>query len=217
MTKVRKFAFISLIIISLVAVLTVPFVYAYFYQEKEIEEEKTFGHIQAISDVYFIKNGRIEASYSNTVNGHVKEGVYQVDVSNLDNNFYISNLNVDIKVKTNIDAYIRVMIDDALIIRRQTSDGGYRELSSAITDLNYNFDDNWFYDETSNWYYYIGKIEEGDNWQVFDFIEPGTLYDLLPNRRIELIITVEAVQAHLGAEKNWGMTFDGENWKKEAN
>ncbi|NLB85335.1 MAG: hypothetical protein GX794_04380, partial [Acholeplasmataceae bacterium] len=71
MTKVRKVLLIALITFSLVAVLTVPFVYAYFYQEKAIEDEKTFAHINAIGDVYFTKGGRIDAIYSNTVNGYV--------------------------------------------------------------------------------------------------------------------------------------------------
>lgn len=214
MTKVRKVLLIALITFSLVAVITVPFVYAYFYQEKEIEDDKTFGHINAISDVYFTKNGRIEAVYSNTINGFVKPDIYQVDISNLDNNYYINNLNVDIKVKTNIDVYLRVMINDALLIRRATSEG-YRELSFANTGIEYALDENWYYDQTSNWYYYIGKIDESVDWQVFSFIVPGTLYDVLPNRRVELEIVVESAQAHLGAENNWGMTFDGQNWEKE--
>ena len=104
MTK-KKGLIILLILLITVAVTTVPFVYAYFYQETEVSDtDRTFGEVKVSSNIYF-QNGTAPIVPINvpTRDGHSKQGIYYVNISNLDDPYYINKLRVDFQVESTID------------------------------------------------------------------------------------------------------------------
>ena len=219
MTK-KKGLIILLILLITVAVTTVPFVYAYFYQETEVlDTDRTFGEVKVSSNIYF-QNGTAPIVPINvpTRDGHSKQGIYYVNISNLDDPYYINKLRVDFQVESTIDTFFRVKIVDTLIIVYTKANGDKVEIivpAATTEDINYSIDDTlWYHDAMTDWYYYMDTVTIIDG--LITFIEPGLQYPVHRDEyEIQFAIIIEAVQAIGGPQHNWNepvKPWNGEVW-----
>lgn len=219
MTK-KNGLIISLILLITIAVTAVPFVYAYFYQETEVPDtDRTFGEVKVSSTIFF-QNGTAPISPINvpTRNGHFKQGIYYVDISDIADPYYINKLRVNFQVESTIETYFRVKIVDTLTIVYDKANGDKVEISvpsETTENINYSIDDTlWYYDETTDWYYYMDTVTIMDGSIIF--IGPGLQYPVHRDEyQIQFSIIIEAVQAIGGPLKNWNepvKPWNGEVW-----
>src|SRR5690554_3715393 len=121
----KKYSLFYILIVLFVVALATTFISAYLTDEKKQSTESTIGEVRVTEvDVYYM-NGTTKVPYSLVTIGsgatlQTKEGVYDVDIYDESNPYHIKNLHVDIYVKANVKAYLRVAINDQ-IVRKVTN------------------------------------------------------------------------------------------------
>lgn len=221
MKKTKLLIISSILIIA--GIIAGSFLYAYFFQEEEQTDNRVFGEVDVRSDLYFMTGTtRTDGEFSNILEtdqaGYPKTGVYEVVLANLQDARHLSNLRIDFKVNSSIDTYFRVKLIDSVVL---VSANGDRETTLTNTGIKYRFKDYdpeiefedddgdsefWFLDKTSGWYYYKAKVNGLTGEVILPFIYDTTNYEgPTQNRKLEIYIKIEAVQAHRGPEENWGL------------
>lgn len=220
MTK-RKWLIISMLFLLIIAVNTVSFVYAYFYKEANVPNtELNFGQVDVSSLIYF-ENGTelIDPINVPTRDNQSKQGIYYVNISDLDNPYYINKLRVDFNIESTVETYFRVKIVDTLTIVYEKANGDIVEISvpsESTENINYQIDsNNWYHDQKSDWYYYKNPVTKLTG--LIKFIESGLQYPVHRDEyQIQIAVIIEAVQADGGPLNNWFepvKPWNKENWK----
>lgn len=218
MKKIKITIISSIIFVSLLLVGT--FVYAFFFLDETHLTERTFGEVDVVGDIYFMKdNNRFSANRSSFYNEeYTKTAVYEIVLSDLQDERHLNNLRVDFLVNSSINTYFRVKLYDSIVLINANGD---RETTLANTGIKYRFKDYdpdveyvdddgdsefWFLDKRTNWFYFKNEVN-GLNEEVrIPFIIDTTSYEgPTQNRKLELVLKIEAVQAYRGPFENWGL------------
>lgn len=206
-----------LIIISIVVLITS--VFAWFSINKKtppiIQEA---GEVSLIVLPYLRKGvNTYNLEPKKTYGDNDKNKVYALNISNFDNNNHINNLRVDFEITSSVETYFRVRIIDTMTLTYVRADGKTVELTiprASYDEIPYGIDyDDWYYDETSDWYYYKEKVTAADGF--ITFIKEGLSYPLWPDDyTIQFGLIIEAVQAKGGPFNNWGL--NNPPWDEEG-
>ncbi|HQC30409.1 MAG TPA: hypothetical protein PLP51_01585 [Acholeplasmataceae bacterium] len=235
MKKIRTVYFI-LIALCLVALAT-TFITGYLTDEKNANSgDLTIGKIEVSEvDVYYM-NGATKVQYGLVTIGtggtqQTKKGVYDVNIYDEISPDYVKNLCVDFYVKANVNAYLRVTIQDQVVRKIPNYQGVITETSIRHEPLEFNFDsESWHKQVHGNdarniYYYYKTKLVDTTYAPIkVSFIIPKDTFGILvdghqininENYFLHLGFTYELVQADFGGpEYNWGLQTRpwGGNW-----
>lgn len=208
---------IALIGLILLTVSAVTFVYAFLIQEIFGDEDRTFGHVLVLNPVYY--QDTTDPEYVGTIDTFTKTGIYKLNISSTSSPYHINKFRIDFDIQSNINTYFRVRIIDTLTIVYTKADDTKVEISIPSTSqISFNIATNhWYYDQTSDWYYYKSVVVGPDMTAepvvpvIINFIEAPLTSDLIyplysNDFFIQLAIQVEAVQAVRGPKENWYLT-----------
>ncbi|MCK9470985.1 MAG: hypothetical protein WC006_03120 [Bacilli bacterium] len=217
---------ILLIISSVMLIVTIitTVLVAFLLNEIIIDYNSTIGEVEVEYDIYFTKDGEdeLKASEVEISPGITKSGVYFVNLDNINSNRYISYLNIDILVKSNVNTYVRVKIIEQLTLTITDHYGHKTEISILSPRTEFDLAENWFYHEETEYYYYktpVKGIEDGT--EIIEnrikFVIPfEDTYNPSPmNYSLQLGLQVSGVQTKGGAKYNWKLDNPpwGGNWQ----
>lgn len=214
----RKYIFLYISIFLLIISLSITFIAAYLTDEKENSANLTIGEVGVLAvEVYYL-SGTNKVSYNEVqVLTQTKRGVYEVNIVDPSALNYITNLRVDIKVKSNVDSYLRVKINDQIVRKTTNYQGVITETVIRHAPTYFNVDSTWHKQEDpldvrNTYYYYPQKIKktQSEEYLLLSFVIPypeseeynayGEGYSL------QLGISYDIVQANYGGPlNNWGL------------
>lgn len=202
------------------------------YLTKKVNKDVVFivGDVDVSLEIYFEdENGeKIEGIFDyigyypedeegNSQGEFTKRGVIKVNISDVNAENFAENLRVDLVVRSNVDAYVRIAPYEQLTLT-YTSGGVTREVAvvqKEYTDFNYQVDTNGgkYYDnrQKDGFIYYKEKVKKGESDEYItipliadyyvdkDFSTSDEIYSL------QIGFIVESVQYLNGAQKNWGL------------
>lgn len=218
----KKHLLIYPIINLLLIVSLISTVFAYFITEgvtDEFDSSGVIGTVKVVSNIYhynvddnnipFITNA-ILATYVDQENPEiemVKDNVFALNVSDPNSNYYIDTLRADFKIESNVDTYLRVKLVVSEILTFRNNNDELVEIATVVDDINFVTDVNWYYDAKTQYFYFQEKvINNPSNDKVLNFIIEGLNYNpKSPQYSVQIKLKYEAVQAHLGPQKNWGL------------
>lgn len=218
-----------MLIVTLITTILVAFLLDNIIKEKKA----TIGEVNVGYDIYFTKGTEnIKASevFINPEMGIKKSGVYFVNLDNINSNEYISYLNVDIIIKSNIDTYVRVKVIEQLTLTIINYNEEKTEISIISPNTEFDlYDDNeedgqvlWFYDGATDYYYLTtpikGKLQDNQiEEETIKFIIPfKESYSPRPlNYSLQIGFEIDAVQTKGGPQNNWNLDNQpwGGNWQ----
>ncbi|NLL69318.1 MAG: hypothetical protein GX232_03830 [Acholeplasmataceae bacterium] len=232
----KKYSLFYILIVLFVVALATTFISAYLTDEKKQSTESTIGEVRVTEvDVYYM-NGTTKVPYSLVTIGsgatlQTKEGVYDVDIYDESNPYHIKNLHVDIYVKANVKAYLRVAINDQIVRKVTNYQNIVNETAIRHDPIEFNFNSaNWHKqvhnnDARSTYYYYKTKLVDATSApikvsfiipkDVFSYLVDGHQVYINENYSLQLGFRYEVVQADFGGpEHNWGLQTPpwGGNW-----
>ena len=206
----RKLMLIMSSVMLIVTIITTILV-AFLLNEIIIDNSSVIGEIEVDYDIYFTKDTQpVKASEVEISDGITKSGVYFVNLDNMNSPRYISYLNIDILVKSNVDTYVRVKIIEQLTLTITNHYGDKTEISIISPRTEFDLAENWHYDSATDFYYYkstVKGIDESD--QIVEnrisFVIPfEETYNPSPmNYSLQLGLEVNGVQTKGGAKNNW--------------
>lgn len=226
----KRYRYILASIIIMVLLLSVSVTIAYLYTSGVTDTNRTIGLVKIDPTMYHINSDNsttlarevlitdinVEPNVS-----YAKPGVYELNITDTASNYYIDKFRIDYTIESNVDTYIRVKLKTSLVFTYRDNTNKLREIFNPFDDIGterVNFsiaDSNWHYDENSEFYYYKVPVNKDDN-RLISFITGGLMFQSMsPQYTIQLTMNYEAVQAHLGPEKVWGMEknpWDGGSW-----
>ncbi|MGI6781489.1 MAG: hypothetical protein ACOX56_01430 [Acholeplasmataceae bacterium] len=225
-----------ILIVLLIVGMSTTFVSAYLTDEKEEEVSLTIGKVEVVQVKVYYMNGTDEVEYDLVTIGsgstqQTKKGVYDVNINDEISPDYVKNLCVDFYVRANVNAYLRVAIQDQVVRKISNYQGVVTETAIRHEPLEFNFNsDNWHKqvhnnDARSTYYYYKAKLID-DTLELIkvSFIIPKDTFGILvdgnqininENYFLHLGFSYELVQADFGGpEYNWGLQTPpwGGNW-----
>lgn len=213
----RKCKLLIITILSLIFILGSSVTLAYLFVTGNLNDNDNHDGIIGIVDYdvsLYHENEPLEDITAKEVvfNDKNKPGVYELNVSEMDDYYHINKFRVNFTNNSNIKTYLRVKALSTLTLTYENNQGVLVEVSTA-EQVDFNIDDElWYYDKATQWYYYKGIISEDDN--SISFINSGLEYDLRsPQYIMQFTLVFEAVQSHLGPIKNgWGVPPWGGEW-----
>lgn len=237
-----KYLILSFLLIYLFIFSSFFLVTSFLSSSNIIESDFEVGFVKVDVEAFFIKNGieyRTNLDYDVEYDEQVlftKTGVLKVNVNNLEDIKFLTNFRVNINVSSNILTYFRVAPYEQLTLTYSIGET-IREV--AVTQKNYmpfNYNvyketnpanENCFVDrrEFDGFLYYmtpvkrVSKTEDLKITLIGEFLTSQSyqVYDDRYSMQIGFII--EAVQAYLGPENNWGLAkkpWDNSNWSEVA-
>lgn len=152
----------------------------------------------------------VEATYIDENNPGVemvKDNVFALNVSDPNSDYYITSLRANFKIESNVDTYLRVKLVVSEILTFRNNNDELVEIVTNIDDIIFNIDEDWFYDANTQYFYLKEKVIKGvGSDKIVDFIAAGLNYTpKSPQYSVQIKLKYEAVQAHLGPQKNWGL------------
>lgn len=218
----KKHLLIYPIINLLLIVSLISTSFAYFITTGKtdiIDSSGTIGTVKVEPNLYhsnvdennipFITNA-VEATYIDEDNPGVemvKDNVFALNVSDPNSNYYIDSLRADFKIQSNVFTYLRVRLVVSEILTFRNNNDELVEIATNVDDINFVTDVNWYYDAKTQYFYLKDKvINNGENNEIINFIIDGLNYNpKSPQYSVQIKLKYEAVQAHLGPQKNWGL------------
>lgn len=232
----KKFSAVQTVLALILAILITVTVIAawapYFEQSRPVQVE--MGTVKVSADVYFktlnpdgSDNERVEADFAVVPDTQVeKNGIYNVNISNMSHAHYIQNLRIDIKIESSVYTYVRLSFVEQLTYTYQTTTGVKTELSlidtlgiEKYTYFKYNLDNNsgWYLDKDGvrDYFYYVlpAMRTESDTGAIAPAVIPFIIkYDKAQyppksdNHSIQFAIFVEGVQQKGGPQNHWKIT-----------
>lgn len=204
------------IIITIIVIISTTITFAWIYLKEETNIDKDFGNVDVKTELYF-QNGyeKTDPILTDSILGSVKNKVYRVNVTDINSLYHINKLRVNFKINSKIDTYFRVKVIDTLTATKTDSSGRTYEYALVNDEIPYEYNqlDDWFFDISTNWLYFKTKVNSSTN--DINYIIEGLNYGLKPvGYSIQFMVIIDAVQAHLGPEKNWGLDSApwGGNW-----
>ncbi|NMA05912.1 MAG: hypothetical protein GX931_06050 [Acholeplasmataceae bacterium] len=200
----------------LVVLLSVTLTSAYLTDSKTKDDTLTIGYlkIQEIQ-VYFEKDGStLPATYATTIDGRDKVGVYEINITNPNDMKFIKNVRVDIYIISNVDAYLRVKLNEQIIRKKANYLGDLTETAITHEPTFFNYDETkWYKHESLNpydtYYYYMTKTKQEDPLKISFVIPYDTTQDYsayTDGHVLQLGIEANLVQANYGGPlHNWGL------------
>lgn len=200
----KRYYLTSFIVLSLVVFLTTFFAFAYFFNEDSFSIDEPVGLVDVKAEIFFMEGQtKIDPIEIITISGVKKPNVYEVNVNNVNSQYFITKLRVNFIVNSSVDTIFRIRLIDTLTLEVNTPQG-LQELSMPNVGIPYELGANWQLDQNTSWYYYMTEVKKENDPLVIPFIIEGLEFDLLSNQnRIQFGIKIEAVQAELGPENNW--------------
>lgn len=209
--KVNLPILISLIIMSLLVItfFSVKMV-AYLTDYDELEDTATIGMVDLEIKPYFINssNNKVYLEFNN-----VEDKVVNINISDYNDASHFNKFGVDIIVYSNVETYFRIAIYEQFALTYSSGDKltVIATTRESFMPFNYhvNANNDSFFDNRLNdgYFYYKTKVKNNSNGELIEFINiSGTPYPLYEDRYSVLFgFTLEAVQAHLGPNYNWGL------------
>lgn len=201
----KKYKLYLSLILSLIIVLGAGVTLAYLYMQGSLDpsHNEIIGTVDFNVSMYHENDEPVNAKEV-ILNGVTKPEVYELNVSNTADKYHINKFRVHFENESNIETYLRVRPYVTLTLTYITNAGIYVELNT-VTKVEFNIPtDNWYYDNLNHWYYYNKKIQP--EIEMINFIISGLEFDLKAVQyTVQFKLEFEAVQSHLGPEKNgWG-------------
>lgn len=188
---------------------------AYLLDQSSRSGEINVGDVDISYRVYFV-NDSVETEASEVVVSEnpliTKMGVYFVDVTDNKADAFIQNLRIAINVDSNVDTYLRVKLVKTMVLITVNYLGHKTEIPIVSEDVALNYDSaSWFL--ASDGYFYLKartKRNADTSTRVIPLIIeyfPDMHYNPLPiGHSFQISLEVEAVQALLGPQLNWGLS-----------
>ncbi len=214
----RKIWYKIILTLILVVFLSVGLTSAYLTDSKTKDNTLTIGHLEIYRiHVYFEKEGTtLDAALATTISGRNKTGVYEINITNPDDIKFIKNVKVDIYIISNVDAYLRVKLNDQVVRKSVNYLGDITEAVITHEETFFNFDNTkWYKHENLNkyntFYYYMTKAKQTTEDPLkISFVIP---YDATHDYNaygegysLQLGIEANLVQANYGGpSNNWGL------------
>lgn len=178
--------------------------------EVKVEIIAYFERIDALGNVIETKISDIDYKLNED---QTKFGVVHINISNPNDIQYFDNFKVDINVKSSVDTYFRIAPYEQFTLRYENN-GVITEVAlPRDTYEPFNYDTTSFFDNRlkDGFFYYkntVKRIDESTPLTI-TFINRLPLnehypqYD--PKYNLQIGFMIEAVQAHLGPQNNWGL------------
>jgi hypothetical protein len=196
------------------------------------EDRYNVGTVEAGYEVFFDNQGSIkEPKFVKIDDNTEKEGIYEINITESENDYFIQNLRINVIVKSDVETYIRIKLIHTLVYTYTNSSGVITESPVAIQEdliLNYHeFDpeieedgDYWIKADEDGYYYLTKKvIRESEEEEriinfIIDYFEGISYNPRTTGYTIQLGIELDAVQANSGPKEKWGLDNPpwGGNW-----
>ena len=191
--------------------------YAWFTGKYEQWFHGEIGFVSVEMDVFFDDGigDPIPAIEVVTIDDVVKPGVYEINITSNQSDYFFEDFRLYFNVKSNVETYFRVKLYEELTLRVENFDGTITELSILIDGyMPFNYEEtNWYFlnRDIDDYIYYTQKVTRSSASEPLSvplimsyFAEENfPLYAL--NYSLQLAISIEAVQADGGPEENWGL------------
>lgn len=207
---------VSIALLLLTALLFAWTTYSWFTALMEDDFTGRVGFVDVDLEVYFDDGfgGQIQANEVEIAPGVAKPGVYDINVVSSDTVNHFEKFRIYIRVKSNVDTYLRVKIYEQLTLTYVNFEGIVTELSILIEDfMPFNYDLTNWYDNRSidNYLYYQNKIKRIDETTpttiglIKGYFPNQSFANYTPGYSLQIAIGVEAIQAFQGPQNVWGM------------
>lgn len=234
MTKIIKIT-ISFVLLTAVAIISI----AGWLSSQNIEEETTvIGKVDVSVDVCYLYDdgsnpnadcydGNPYHIGTNGTQSFTKVGVYNVNLSSETAPLFISNLRVNIQVKSNIDTYFRIAVYEQLTLTYTSGGKTYEVATTQEEKMPFNYyvgteENPIFYDNRDNdgFFYFTSIVQREDEVTSLSIPFIGTFdtskFSIYDNKySLQLGFIIEAVQAIEGPQNNWGLLtrpWDDQEW-----
>lgn len=216
MTPIRRRILLSFALLLFTALLFAWTTFSWFTALMEDDFTGRVGFVDVDLEVYFDdgNGGQIPADEVEIAPGVAKPGVYAVNVVSSDAANHFEKLRLYIRVKSNVDTYLRVKIYEQLTLTYINFEGIVTELSILIEDfMPFNYDLTNWYDNRSidNYLYYQNKVKRIDATTpttiglITAYFPNQSFANYTPGYSLQVAIGVEAIQAFQGPQNVWDM------------
>lgn len=211
----KKINFPILLLITILSLLVVVLlgvkIAAYLTDYKEFDDSSTIGKVDLEIKPYFI-NSNDEKEYIEL--NSAADKVVHINISDYANNSHFNKFGVDIIVYSNVETYFRIAVYEQFALTYTSGDKTNVIATTRENFLPFNYyivssETESFYDNriSDGYFYYKTKVKNEGEGELIEFIKPNkTPYPLYEERYSVLFgFALEAVQAHLGPNYNWGI------------
>lgn len=206
--KRRLITFIMLIVLMI----TSTVIGAFLTSMNEIEDVFEVGFVDVDLVVYFddgnqTKTTNLEPQIDS---GHVKKGIYLINITDQSNIQFIENLRIKFLIKSNVDTYFRFKMYESLVIKTTNTAGVITEYAIRA-EFDYYTNTN-FYKHTDGYVYYKPAVQRNVDETDFELFYiasyfPDQQFSVAPiGQELQVGFSVEAVQAIGGPQMNWQLT-----------
>ncbi|MFP4478254.1 MAG: hypothetical protein ACLFPM_02330 [Candidatus Izemoplasmatales bacterium] len=217
---IKKNYFIFSMTFLLIVVSAFVFIsYAWFTQQENVHFESQMGLVDVDINVFFEDEtlGQVPAQevVIDETNNITKPGVYYVNITSSNADYFVEDLRINIDVSSSVDTYFRITIFEQLTFIYTDVSGNTNELSVLYEDalqLNYDFSD-WYDNRTfDNHLYYMNPVKRINETtpltiHLVDSYFADENYETKgPGYSLQLAFSIEAVQSDGGPENVWGLT-----------
>ncbi len=147
--------------------------------------------------------------------GVYKPGIYEINIISNQSANYFEDFRLKLEIKSNVDTYFRIKIYEQLTLTYLNYDNSITELSVLIDGfMPFNYElDNWHDNrEIDNYLYYknpvrrVGVDDPLEIWLISEYFEGQNFANYSLGYSLQIAFSVEAIQAHQGPDKVWGLT-----------
>lgn len=216
---IKKNYFVYSIAILLIVISAFVFIsYAWFTQQENVYFDSQIGIVDVDINVYFEDDilGQVPAQevVIDETNNITKPGVYYVNITSNNSDYFVEDLRINIDVNSSVDTYFRITIFEQLTFIYTDIYGTTNELSvlyEETLELNYNFID-WYDNRTfDNYLYYKNPVKRVNEttpttiYLVDSYFANENFETKGPGYSLQLAFSIEAVQSVGGPENVWGL------------
>ncbi|MDA3931118.1 MAG: hypothetical protein PF513_00120 [Tenericutes bacterium] len=217
--RIKKNYFVLSVFLLLIVISAFVFIsYAWFTQQENVHYNSQMGLVDVDINVFFEDAvlGQVPAQevVIDESNNITKPGVYYVNITSNNADYFVEDLRISIDVNSSIDTYFRIIIFEQLTFIYTDISGNTNELSvlyEEAVQLNYDFT-GWYDNRTfDNYLYYqnpVKRINETTPLTInlVDSYFANENYETRgPGYSLQLAFSIEAVQSVDGPENVWGL------------
>jgi hypothetical protein len=188
---------------------------AYLLDQNSRSGEINVGDVDTSYRIYFVKDS-VETEASEVVVSEnpliTKKGVYFVNVTDNRVDEFIQNLRIAINVDSNVDTYLRVKLIKTMVLITVNYLGHKTEIPIVTEDVALNYDATSWFLAPDGYFYLKEKTQRNEDAStriiplIIEYF-PNIHFNPLPiGHSVQISLEVEAVQALLGPQLNWGLT-----------
>ncbi|MCF7924766.1 MAG: hypothetical protein K9L64_06670 [Candidatus Izimaplasma sp.] len=214
----KNYLFLTLAFLLMVVTSFIFISYAWFTQEENVIFTGEIGFVDVDINVYFEDDvlGQVPAEevVIDETNNITKPGVYRVNITSSNADYFVEDLRISIDVNSSVNTYFRIKIYEQLTFIYSDISGTTNELSVLYeegVDLNYDlldWHDNRTYD---NYLYYQNEVKRINETTplviglVDSYFVDQNFETRGPGYSLQLAFSIEAVQSDGGPQNVWGL------------